>query len=83
MEKVELDGKVLLGLFNQPLEFEFGKQPAHDFHTILHRVHVDFRIPANVVMLDFNGDFFTILQGRAMDLGQTCNAEWLRLERRE
>lgn len=83
VEKVELDGQVLLGLIDQPLEPEFGKEPAHDLHTIFHRSCVDFSVPPYVVMLNFDGDLLAVHQGRPVDLCKAGDAERLRVERQK
>lgn len=83
VKKVKLDRQVLLRLVDQPLEPEVGKEPAHDFHTIFHRMCVHLGIPSNVVMLNFNGDLVAILQGRPVDLSQTGDAKRLRIKCRK
>lgn len=83
VEKVELDGQVLLGLIDQPLEPEVGKEPTHDLHTIFHRMCVDFGVPPNVVMLNFDGDLLAVHQGRPVDLCKAGNSKRLRVERQK
>lgn len=77
MEKVELDGKVLLWLVDEPLESELREYQTRDFDAPLHRCSVNFRISSHVVMLHFYGDFLTILESRSVYLSQTGNAKRL------
>lgn len=83
VKKVKLNWKILLRLFDEPLELEVREEPAHNFHAILHGVDVDLGIAPDVVMLNFDGDFFAIFQGRAVHLCKTRYAEWLWVERVE
>lgn len=80
VEKVEFDRKILLRLFHQPLELKVREQPAHDLHAIFHRGNVNRCISAHIMMLHLHGDFLSVLQGRSMNLSQTCNTERLRIE---
>lgn len=69
VKEIEFDGEIFLGFIYQPLEFEVGEQPAHDLDAIFHRCDVDFSVAAHIVMLNFHCNFFTVLQGGAVNLG--------------
>lgn len=81
LQKVELKRKVFLRFINEPLELEVGEQEAHGLYAIFHRNNVDFCIPPNVMMLNFDCNFLAIFQGCTMDLSQTRSTQWHRIKR--
>jgi hypothetical protein len=83
VNKVQLNGQVLLGLLDQPLHLEVGKHQLHEVHQDFHRFDVHFGVTLHVRVLHLDGHLLPVLQRGPMDLGERGRTQRYRIERFE